>query len=67
MFVSAGMLDRIKVAAYGESTPSHTLKSLAGVAVRSPQLLAVSVFDPSVRASQSCALEPAWDQQRSQS
>lgn len=44
----AGMLDIIKVAAYGEQTPSQSLKSLASVAVRGPQLLAVSVYDPSV-------------------
>ena len=42
------MLDTIKVAAYGEKSPSHSFKSLASVSLRSAQVLAVGVFDPSV-------------------
>ena len=43
----AGMLDHLKVHAYGERL---SLKSLASVSVRDSQLLAVSAFDPGVRA-----------------
>lgn len=44
----AGMLDHLKVDAYGERM---SLKSLGSVSVRDGQLLAVSAFDPGVRAS----------------
>jgi ribosome recycling factor len=41
-----GMLDHLKVDAYGERM---SLKSLGSVSVRDNQLLAVSAFDPGVR------------------
>lgn len=44
--VGAGMLDHLKVDVYGERMP---LKACGTVLVRDPQLLAISVFDPSVR------------------
>lgn len=40
-----GMLDHLKVDVYGERMP---LKACGTVLVRDPQLLAVTVFDPSV-------------------
>jgi Ribosome recycling factor len=43
-----GMLDHVKVEAYGETM---LLKNLATVSVKDPQLLVVTVFDPSVRPS----------------
>ncbi len=42
----AGMLDHLRVLAYGEAAP---LKSLASVAVREGQTLVVTAFDPQVR------------------
>ena len=41
-----GMLDHLRVDAYGERM---SLKSLGSVSVRDSQLLAVSAFDPGVR------------------
>jgi ribosome recycling factor len=43
----AGMLDHIRVEAYGEKMQLHTL---ATVLARDAQLLVASVYDPSVRA-----------------
>ncbi len=40
------MLDHIRVEAYGGLVP---LKEVGQVAMKSPQLLSVTVFDPSVR------------------
>lgn len=42
----AGMLDHIRVEAYGEKMPLHTL---ATVLARDAQLLVASVYDPAVR------------------
>ena len=42
---SKGLLDNIKVEAYGEKVP---FKSLAACTVREAQLLAVTAFDPGV-------------------
>lgn len=42
---AAGMLDTIKVDAYGDRMP---LKGVASVTVKDAQSLSVSVFDPSV-------------------
>ena len=50
---SPGMLDHLKVDVYGEKLP---LKACGTVLVRDPQLLAISVFDPSV--SQHAAANP---------
>jgi ribosome recycling factor len=38
-----GMLDHLKVEAYGDRVP---LKAVGSVSVRNPQLLAISLFDP---------------------
>ena len=43
-----GMLDHLKVDAYGEKMP---MKAVGTVTVRSPQLLAVTVFDPNLADS----------------
>jgi len=40
-----GMLDHLKVEAYGERVP---LKAVGTVSVRDPQLLSVTLFDPSL-------------------
>lgn len=42
---SSGMLEHVKADVYGERMP---LSAVATVLVRDPQLLVVSVFDPSV-------------------
>ncbi len=44
----AGMLDLVKVEVYGDTMP---MKGVAAVSVRDAQMLAVSVFDPSVSSS----------------
>lgn len=49
----AGMLDHIRVEAYGEKMPLHTL---ATVLARDAQLLVASVYDPSV--SICCRIRP---------
>lgn len=45
MEIAAGLLDKLKVEAYGDLMP---LKSLGAVSVRDSHTLAVSVFDSSV-------------------
>ena len=42
----AGLIDNLRVELYGEKVP---LRGLGSVAVRDPQLLAVSAFDPQVQ------------------
>lgn len=48
------MLDHLKVDAYGEKVP---LKAVGTVSVRSPQLLVVTLFDPTIADSVASAIE----------
>ena len=54
MVYPAGMLDMLKVDAYGDSLP---MKSVGAVSVRDAHTLLVTVFDPTVRAVHHLAQE----------
>ena len=57
---SKGLLDNIKVEAYGEKVP---FKSLAACTVREAQLLAVTAFDPGVSFEADGPIALPWHSQ----